>query len=267
MKKIFLGKEYFPKPEDNLMTNVGNVKLARENFLQNKPSNLDFLLKKRFSWMNQFIDSSMKGIEVGCGHGLSKEYINHEYKLTDFADNYWVEEKVDALNMPYKDNSLDFIISSNMIHHLARPSQFFSECKRVLKPNGRIIVQEIHASFFMRLLLKLAKHEGYSYDVNPFNKNTICNDPNDLWSANCALPEILFDDVNKFEKEFQFKISDNEFNEFVIFPLSGGVIATKKTLNLPGFLLNIIDSVDTLVCKVAPNIFALQRKLVLTNVK
>lgn len=267
MKKIFLNKTYFPKPEENTMGHVGDVKRARNRFFKEKPSNLIFLLKKRFSWMNEFINQNMKGIEVGCGHGLSKEFIKFNYKLTDFSDCDWVEQKVDALNMQYEDNELDFIISSNMIHHLAQPYKFFKECSRVLKPNGILLIQEIHTSFFMRLILKLTKHEGYSYDVDPFDKNTICNDPNDLWSANCALPEIIFDNEEKFSSNFNFLIQNKNFSEFFIFPLSGGVIATKSTINMPLFILKTINLFDSILCKIAPNIFALQRSLVLKNDK
>ena len=35
----------------------------------------------------------------------------------------------------------------------------------------------------MRFLLRLMRHEGYSYDVNVFDENCVCNDPADPWSA------------------------------------------------------------------------------------
>lgn len=199
---------------------------------------------------------------------MSKAYIKKPYCLTDFADNAWLDMKnVNALQLPFAESSLDFIISSNMIHHLAKPYEFFKEAKRVLKPQGKIIIQEIHTSFFMRLILRLMRHEGYSYEVDVFDKNTICNDPNDLWSANCAIPEILFNDAKKFRQNFGFEIKDRKFSEFMIFPLSGGVIAKAKTIQLPTGLLKIIDSIDSLLCKIAPNIFALQNRLVLYNEK
>ena len=265
MKKFLFKKQFFPRPEENLMKNVENVQLAREKYLNNQPSNLKFLLNKRYNWMNEYIKKNDSGIEVGCGSGLSKEFIKKKYELTDFTDYHWVDKKVNALEMPYKDNSHDFIISCNMIHHLAKPCLFFSECRRVLKPKGKLIIQEVNSSFFMRLLLNILNHEGYSYEVNPFDINEVCNDPKDLWSGNNALPEILFRDSKKFEKEFRFKIVNNEFTEFMIFPLSGGVVSNIWTINLPWTILKIIDMADSLLCKLFPSIFALQRRIVLVN--
>ncbi len=81
--------------------------------------------------MNQFIDPEEEGIEIGCGSGLSKLYIkSNRFKLTDVFANPWVDQRVDALSMPYSDSSLDYIVSNNMIHHLASPMAFFRECSR-----------------------------------------------------------------------------------------------------------------------------------------
>ncbi len=269
MSKPFLfSKAFIPDPEENMMGNVGNVANARENFLNERPTNLEFLLRKRYTWMNAFINKNARGIEIGCGHGLSKLFIHSEnFILTDYLDNPWVMEKVDALDMPYDDSSLDYIVSSNMIHHLAKPHRFFNECKRVLKPNGRIIIQEINNSLFMRIILKLKKHEGYSYDVDVFDENAICNNPSDPWSANCAIPNLLFDDRQKFERNFQFKIIHHKYTEFLIFPLSGGVIAKTKTVNLPNTILKLIDIIDSILISISKNVFPLQRQIVLRNDK
>ena len=79
------------------------------------------------------------------------------------------------------------------------------------------------------------RHEGYSYNKDVFNEKNLANDPSDPWSANCAIPEMLFKDHVKFEKEVPFKVIHNKLNEFLLLPLSGGVIAKSKTINLPFF--------------------------------
>lgn len=263
-KPLFLNKQFIPKPDSNRMNQVDDVQASREDFIQNRPGNLSYLLEKRYAWMNQFIETNDVGIEVGCGNGLSEFFItNKNFSLTDFTNYSWIAKKVDALNMPYESNSLDFIVSSNMIHHLAKPSDFFNECLRVLKPKGKLIIQEINGSFFLRLILKLMNHEGYNYDVDPFDKNCICNDPENLWSGNNVLPNLLFDDMKHFESHFDFKCLYQSFNEFTIFPLSGGVTAKTKTIQLPRTILNMFNGLDNLLIGISKNTFALQRKIVL----
>jgi hypothetical protein len=108
------------------------------------------------------------------------------------------------------------------------------------------------------------RHEGWSYEVNVFDKNEVANDPSDPWSANCAIPEMLFQDKQYFEHNLpQFRVVHNELTECLIFPLSGGVIARSPTILLPVVILKMIDKLDQLLIKLFPTVFALGRKVVL----
>lgn len=261
---------YAPAREHNRMKDVGNVEKARANFLDSPSNNLKFLLEHRYNWMNDYIKDGASGIEVGCGAGISKSYIKSKlFLLTDYTDNDWLDVKnVDALRTPFEKESFDFIVSSNMIHHLPYPMKFFEEMRRILKPGGVLLIQEINASFFMRLILRLTRHEGYSFSVDVFNAQTICNDPKNLWSANCAIPNLLFDDEQKFRRNVPyFKIIRNKYCEFLFFLNSGGVIAKTFYIPLPLFLLKIIKIIDNILVKMFPRILALQRQVVLKKFK
>jgi SAM-dependent methyltransferase len=264
IKPYFLYKSFIPSFEENRMRNVDNVKNSREDFIMNKPTNLSFLLEKRYIWMNNWIKKDSVGIEVGCGNGLSKLFIkSRNYLLTDFTDFEWIDLKVDALNMPFNDNSLDFIVSCNVIHHLSKPSLFFKECHRILKPHGFVLIHEVNASFFMRLIIRILKHEGYNYDVDPFDEYSNCSISEKLWSGNNVVPNLLFNDMDKFEHHFKFKCKHKQYREFAIFLLSGGVTAKVPTINLNRFILHIIDFLDIILIKISKDLFALGVQVVL----
>lgn len=267
LNKIFFRGPFFPEHEDNLMEEEGNVIKARENFLAKKLNNLDFLLATRYKWMNKYLDQDMNIIEVGAGAGFSKLYLNKEVLLTDAANNTWIDRYLDATNLDLPDNSVDIIIASHTMHHFYNPAKFLFECLRVLKKGGLILISEINTSFFMRFLLRALHHEGYSYDVDVFDTESIVNDKNDLWSANCAVPEILLTDEKKFEDFFEgLEIQLNEPCEFMIFPLSGGVISKRKVPELPIFLLKLVDLMDRLLIKMLPSVFALGRRAVIKKI-
>ena len=112
-------KKYKPRDHgENRMNQEGDVLLARNNFYSNDNKNLNFLLKNRFS----------------------KEFIlNENYKITDFSMYEYLDYKaIDALDTKFDNEAFDFIISSNMIHHLPYPMRFFKEINRILKPGGVI---------------------------------------------------------------------------------------------------------------------------------
>lgn len=262
--KIFFKKEYFPKHDDNLMENEGDVALARTEFLNSRFVNLDYLLHSRYSWMNDYLSNDHYNIEIGAGAGFSQLYLNTSVTLTDAANNPWIEKYVDAVDMDFPDNSVDVIIASHTIHHFYNPARFFRECKRVLKDDGLILISEINTSLLMRALLKILRHEGYSYNVNVFDYDAVVNDPSDLWSANCAIPEMLFNDALEFENFFpEFKIERNELCECFIFPISGGVISKRKVPKLSMRILRFVSLVDKFLIKIFPSIFALGRRVVI----
>ena len=70
----------------------------------------------------------------------------------------------------------------------------------------------------------------------------------------------------KSTKFDEFKIIKNEVNEFLLFPLSGGVISKTKTINLPFWVLGLIEKFDRLLILFFPKVFALGRSVVLKKI-
>lgn len=264
LHKWFLSGKYLAKHEENRMASEGAVAEARQRFFNNRFRNLDYLLRTRYAWMNDYLKPGQVIIEIGAGAGFSELYLKHRPILTDADENPWIDRFIDATQMDFADASVDVIIASHTVHHFYSPYKFFVECQRVLKKDGVVIIQEINTSFFMRLLLRIMRHEGWAYDVNVFDPNAIVNDANDLWSANCAVPELLFHDTQQFERTFpELHVTRNICCECLLFPLSGGVIAKTSIPELPDIVLQSIMVVDKVLTRVAPNIFALGRQVVL----
>lgn len=264
IKKIFLKGPYAPDHSTNRMKSEGSVSDARRSFLKTRFRNLDCLLMSRYGWMNEFLKPNSVIVEVGAGAGFSSLYLNQKPILTDAVNNPWIDKVIDATNMDFADKSVDIVIASHNIHHFYSPFKFFNECERILKNDGLILIQEINTSFMMRFLLKLMRHEGWSYDVDVFNPDEIINDKHDLWSANCAVPEMLFHDESRFEEVFtSFKVTKNRLCECLIFSLSGGVTAKTKVPRLSIGIINFVLFVDKVLVTFLPGIFALGRQVVL----
>lgn len=52
-------------------------------------------------------------------------------------------EWVDAKQLPYPNEHFDMVVSNSLIHHLPNPLPFLLELKRVLKPNGAILLRDL----------------------------------------------------------------------------------------------------------------------------
>ncbi|MEB3309521.1 MAG: class I SAM-dependent methyltransferase [Snowella sp.] len=52
-------------------------------------------------------------------------------------------EFIDVKQLPYADCSFDGVISNSLVHHLPDPLPFFQELKRVLKPNGFLVLRDL----------------------------------------------------------------------------------------------------------------------------
>ena len=255
--------------KENKMSSIANTKKARELYYSDKSLNVKFLLEKRFSWMNKFIKDDDVGIEVGSGAGFAKDFIkNSNLKLTDLGDDDHLDfKKIDAQNTGFKSESFDYVIASNMIHHIPFPIKFFKEMNRILKKDGKLIIFESYCSVVFQLVTLIMKHEGFDFTLDVWDEDNAKSDENNAWHGNIAVPHLIFDDKKKFENNLGnlFNIKYEELTECLIFLNSGGVTSKTKFIPMNRFFLNILNFIDKILVKILPSIFCMGRRLVLTK--
>ena len=76
---------------------AGDALRARAEFATRRGSNLKFLLRKRFSWMQRYLGPESYAVEVGCGAGFSEMFLHAgRLELTDAEPRPWASRVVDA---------------------------------------------------------------------------------------------------------------------------------------------------------------------------
>ena len=242
----------------------GDVDQARRDFEKRPGANLRYVLRKRIAWMRKYVKPGARVVEVGCGAGFTPRFLQREIELTDTEPRPWVNRVVDAQAMPYEDASLDVLIANNVVHHLAYPDRFFREAARVLRPGGYVLLQECNCSRTTQIALRLTGHEDYDFGADPFDSSRPCNNSDDPWSANCAIPNLLFDDLPRFTARYpQFEVVETRLSEFFINFNSGGIVSRAPYVPLPWLALRILDAIDAMLVALSPSVFASQRRIVL----
>jgi SAM-dependent methyltransferase len=69
----------------------------------------------------------------------------------------------DATNLPFKDESFDFVTAFDLIEHLARPDDLLSESFRLLKVGGFFIVSTPNLASYLNRLVLLLGFSPYQY--------------------------------------------------------------------------------------------------------
>tara|TARA_B100000242_G_C43037702_1_gene483877 strand:- start:659 stop:1465 length:807 start_codon:yes stop_codon:yes gene_type:complete len=263
LKKVKFNKE------ENKMQFISNTQIARDLYYSSASKNLKFLLNKRFNWMNNFISENDNGLEVGSGAGFSRDYIkNKNFKLSDLGNDKHLDLKnIDAQNTGLDPESLDYVIASNMIHHIPYPVKFFKEMNRILKKGGKLIIFEAYCSIIFQIATLIMKHEGFDFTLNVWDEKIPKSDEKNAWHGNIAVPHLIFDDKIKFEKNLgkYFHIKYEKLTECFIFLNSGGVTSKTKYIPMNDFFLNIIYKIDKLLVKIFPKIFCMGRRIVLVK--
>jgi SAM-dependent methyltransferase len=255
---------YFPSHLQNKMESEGDLQRARDRFLWERNNTLRVLLYNRYAWMNEYIKYDDVVVDIGAGAGFSQEFIKTQVTVTEIVPYDWVDVCVDAANLPFGAEMLDVIICSNVLHHFATPIRFLEKVCECLKPGGHVLIFEPNPSFLLLLALRMMRHEGWSFEVDVFDSTALVNDPKDPWSGNNAISYLMFHDPNVFEENLRgFEVIHDSFAECMMFPLSGGVTAKIKTVNLSITTLKIIDWLDDKLCRLSPYIFAMARLVVL----
>lgn len=118
-------------------------------------------------------------LDAGCGTGLfTKRAIERYAKVTsiDIAPKLVELTKrknpstnaieASLLQLPFEDNTFDYVISSDVIEHTTNPYDATKELIRVLKPGGKICITVPNRTFWffsvkIANLLKIRDYQGY----------------------------------------------------------------------------------------------------------
>ncbi|MGG5208985.1 class I SAM-dependent methyltransferase [Chryseobacterium sp. MIQD13] len=123
--------------------------------------------------IRRIIRKEIKGknlVALNLGSGSSD--LGEEFLNVDLLPYESVDVICDIENIPFKDNSVDYIINIAVLEHVPNPQKVISEIHRILKPGGKIycfipFMQPFHASpyDFQRFTYEGMKHQFREFDI------------------------------------------------------------------------------------------------------
>jgi ubiquinone/menaquinone biosynthesis C-methylase UbiE len=120
-----------------------------------------FRLANRYYWAGTFAQGR-DVLEVACGTGPGLGYLStisnsitagdYSQAIVDAAKSHYGDRitisQFDAQDLPYQDNSLDVIIIFEALYYIPSAEKFASECKRVLRSGGYVLVSNANKDLF-----------------------------------------------------------------------------------------------------------------------
>ncbi|PPJ63028.1 class I SAM-dependent methyltransferase [Cuspidothrix issatschenkoi] len=227
------------------------------------PENIAIFDKAYFDlypYLKQYVANenlkAKKVLEIGLGYGtlggllasydcnyfgldIAKNPVDMmAYRLSMTGRNNPEQVKVgSALNIPYQDESFDFVYSIGCLHHTGDLAKSISEVYRVLAPNGKAIIMLYHKNSFRQLVQvpfrylktlfskdnKVSRYDNFAQFVRSLY------DPNSKGEAAPHTDYVSKQDVYKLFKEFSsVKIDVQNFDTYVLF--NGKIIVNRENL-------------------------------------
>lgn len=116
---------------------------------------------QRYGWASTFCEAK-DVLEIACGTGpglgflasKSKSLVAGDYSndVLSVAKNHYGERikilNFDAQSTPFGDSSFDVIILFEALYYLPNADKFFEECRRLLRPNGVLLLATANCSLY-----------------------------------------------------------------------------------------------------------------------
>ena len=113
----------------------------------------DYIVKNNIK-LNTNFQKKMTLLDVGAGKGIQAAVFSKYFNISTLDQHDDAKKTFTELNIncdvqsgnlensrfPFKDNSFDYVFSKSVIEHVKNWEHFLSEIRRILKPNGMIII-------------------------------------------------------------------------------------------------------------------------------
>lgn len=216
------------------------------------------------AWYNRMITFCLPGrtLEVGGGSGNFKQFAQ-EVVSTDILSVPWLDVTCDAHQLPFVDRSFENIVLFDVLHHLERPSIFFDESARVLKPGGRVVMMEPAITPFSGLFYRLFHQEPMDMSCDPYKQGPLTKNRSPYF-ANQAIPSLLFQGKVRCENFIShfpaFFLRTSELLALFAYPLSGGF---RSWSLVPEFLVPYITRFENALTPLLRDLLAFRLFVVL----
>ncbi|MGA1839391.1 MAG: glycosyltransferase [bacterium] len=118
----------------------------------------------RYIFAKEFIKDKVV-LDVACGTGYGTEFLNENkakivvgadicFETITYAKNFFFNPlylQTDAVQLPFRDNVFDVVVSFETIEHLIEYENFLKEIKRILKKSGIFIVSTPNKSNYQAI--------------------------------------------------------------------------------------------------------------------
>ncbi|WP_291113554.1 class I SAM-dependent methyltransferase [Flavobacterium sp. UBA6135] len=174
---------FFYKGNTNLCT-ICNSKL--KHFIEQKEKgklcpNCGSLPRNRRLWTllnNEYLQKDMLIIDFSpsrCLYRKLKKIKTINYIASDLSDDFIAEYNYDITNINAKENQFDLIICYHILEHVIEDSKAIKELRRVLKQDGKILIQtpfkegNIYENFAITKPEERLKHFGQEDHVRIYS--------------------------------------------------------------------------------------------------
>jgi len=224
-------------------------------------ANRNLLFWYRELYRDQFKDlpspETLSILEIGSGTSPLKQFllnvVTSDVLDLDYLDLVFDCHEIDKLDT-IKDNSLDVITLTNVLHHLKNPIGFLNRSASKLKSGGKVIATEPFFSALSTPIFKYLHHEAVDFRISEPELGEV-HGP--LASANIALPWLIF----FRRREWLRRLNENyDVATLSIRPFSAlSYMATggfSRKLPVPRFLYRLFFPIDLAFSRWVPRLLA-----------
>src|SRR5881398_3928128 len=221
-------------------------------------TNKNLLFWYRELYRDQFRDlpnpSALSILEVGSGTSPLKQFlpniITSDVLNLDYLDLVFDCHEIDKLDA-IKDNSIDVVTLTNVLHHLKSPIAFLNRAASKLKSGGKVIATEPFFSVLSTPIFKYLHHEPVDFRISEPELSDV---QGPLASANIALPWLIFfrqrEWLERLNENFDVATLSTRPFSALSYMATGGI---SHRLPMPHFLYRTLFPMDLAFSRYFPH--------------